>query len=147
MRRLVLLLVVLVGAVQLVPYGWSHPNPAETSPVVLADPTGAEIFEAACADCHTNRTDWPPYAYVAPMSWLVRRDVEAGRRAFNLSEWDESEADGDDAADEVEDGDMPPAQYRLAHPDARLSSSEKAQLIEALEQLDDPRDDDNSGPG
>lgn len=28
------------------------------------------------ARCHSNETDWPLYSYVAPMSWLVRADVE-----------------------------------------------------------------------
>ena len=123
-------------AMQLVPYGWRHPNP----PVVAAAPLSgraAELVRVACADCHSHQTRWPAYSYVAPMSWLVRRDVEAGRRAFNLSDWDEFADDADDAADQIEDGDMPPRQYTLLHRDAQLSAEEKATLIEAFEALDD----------
>jgi hypothetical protein len=84
----------------------------------------------------------------------VRRDVEAGREAFNLSDWDESAGDADDAAEEVLGGDMPPRQYRLAHPDARLSDEERAVIAAAFEQLDDSgggdgddRDDSGRGSG
>ena len=80
------------------------------------------LARAACYDCHSNETEWPVYSYVAPMSWLVRRDVETGRDELNLSELDQ---DGghelDDAAETIEEGSMPPRQYVLLHPDARLS--------------------------
>ena len=48
---------------------------------------------------------------------------------------------------------MPPLQYRLAHPDARLSEAEREQLMAAYEELasrvedEDGGDGDNSGPG
>jgi hypothetical protein len=29
---------------------------------------------------------WPWYSHVAPISWLVQRDVDEGRRKLNLSE-------------------------------------------------------------
>ncbi|MDQ2650267.1 MAG: heme-binding domain-containing protein [Actinomycetota bacterium] len=161
LRRTVLGGLVLFALLQLVPYGWWHSNPPESSVLRIRDDRAASLFEAACADCHSNRTDWPIYSYVAPMSWLVRRDVEAGRRAFNISEYATTEHDADDAADEVEDGSMPPTQYKLAHPDARLSARERADLADALAALEDEaekkpddaddeaddRDGTNSGPG
>ena len=61
------------------------------------------------------------------MSWLLQRDVNQGRDEVNFSEWDR-EQDGDDAAETVEDGSMPPRRYLLAHPDARLSDAELAAL-------------------
>ena len=116
-------------AIQLVPYGWHKPNPP-----VVAEPTwpsarAEELARAACYDCHSNETDWPAYSYVAPMSWLVRRDVESGRDELNFSEWD---GDADDAAEAIVDGSMPPAQYTLLHPSARLSEEEQADLVAAL---------------
>ena len=144
--------------IQLVPYGWKHPNPPVTQDAPWPSERAREIAVGACYDCHSNETEWPVYSYVAPMSWLVRRDVENGREALNFSTWDqEQESDADDGADEVEDGSMPPRQYPPLHPDARLSDEEEQILIEALEEMedggeDDARDDDdrsgsNSGPG
>jgi hypothetical protein len=30
-------------------------------------------------DCHSNLTHWPWYSNIAPISWLVQKDVEDGR--------------------------------------------------------------------
>ena len=35
--------------------------------------------------------------YVAPMSWAVRYDVEAGRDKLNFSTWDRDDGEADDA--------------------------------------------------
>ncbi|MDW8269586.1 MAG: heme-binding domain-containing protein [Anaerolineae bacterium] len=125
-------LVLLGLLIQLVPYGRNHTNPP-----VLAEPawdspqTRATVFRA-CADCHSNETVWPWYSHVAPVSWLVQRDVEEGRRAFNVSEWGRGENKGDDAAETVQKGTMPPAMYLLTHPAARLSPAEKQAFIQGL---------------
>jgi hypothetical protein len=53
-----------------------------------------------------------------------------------LSEWDDH-SDAHDAAEEIENGSMPPRQYKLVHPDARLSDADRAELIAALEAMED----------
>ena len=125
-------------ALQLVQYGWRHPNPPVTEAIAWPTPEVEQLVQGACYDCHSNETEWPVYSYVAPMSWLVRRDVETGRDELNFSERDD---DFDDAADAIDGGSMPPRQYRLLHPDARLTADEKATLIAALELMDESRDD------
>jgi Haem-binding domain len=122
--------------IQAVPYGWSHSNPAVTANAPWPSAEAESLARAACYDCHSNETDWPVYSYVAPMSWLVRRDVESGRDELNFSEWDH-DGDAHDAAHEIEDGTMPPRTYTLMHPDARLSDEAEAALIAALETMDD----------
>ena len=143
-RRPGLRRVVLVGggvvvaaflAIQLVPYGWSHPNPPVVRDAPWPDEESAAIARTSCYDCHSNETDWPAYSYVAPMSWLVRSDVEEGRDELNLSDWDADADEADDAAEEVEEGSMPPSQYPRVHRDARLTDEERATLVAALEQM------------
>jgi Haem-binding domain len=140
LRWPLLLLVVVFVAIQFVPYGWKHSNPPVTRDAPWPDAESERLARVACYDCHSNETDWPLYAYVAPMSWLVRHDVESGRDELNFSEWDDH-SDADDAAEEIENGSMPPRQYKLVHPDARLSDADRAELIAALEAMDD-----RSGP-
>jgi len=137
---------VVFGALQLVPYGWSHPNPPVTRDAPWPDAASAEIARDSCYDCHSNETDWPLYAYVAPMSWLVRRDVEGGRDELNFSRWDDDSGEADDAIETIEDGSMPPRQYTLVHRGATLSDAEADRLIAALEAMDDGGDD-RSGRG
>lgn len=143
--RLLIVGVVVFLAIQLVPYGRDHDNPEpDLDPVAWPTPAAANAFDAACGDCHTNRTSWPWYSNVAPMSWLVARDVEQGREAWNVSNG-EVEDEADDAIEMIEDGSMPPRTYELAHPDARLDDDEQAALIAALRQIDDGDDEADGG--
>jgi hypothetical protein len=136
----------LLGAIQLVPYGWNHSNPPVTQNAPWPSAEAESIARQSCYDCHSNESEWPPYSYVAPMSWLVRRDVEEGRDALNFSTWDQGEQEPHDAAEAVDEGSMPPKQYTFLHRDAKLSDSEKQVLIDALEAMDDGGGD-NSGRG
>jgi len=40
--------------------------------------------------------------------------------------------EGDEAAEEVREGEMPPFGYLLVHPEARLDEAEKRELIDGL---------------
>jgi hypothetical protein len=124
------------GVAQLVPYGWTRSNPPVTAEAPWPDAEAEAVARESCYSCHSNETDWPAYSYVAPMSWLVRRDVDRGRAALNFSEWGE-ESEPDDAAEEVEDGSMPPSQYTAVHRGARLTDEEARILVAALERMDD----------
>jgi hypothetical protein len=103
----------------------------------------AEIARTSCYACHSNETDWPIYSYVAPMSWLVRSDVERGRDELNFSDWDPGDAD--DAMEAIEEASMPPDTYTLIHRDARLSGPDRITLLDALAAMSDgdDRDDDD----
>jgi mono/diheme cytochrome c family protein len=72
-------LLVLVAAAQLVPYGRDHDNPPVAAEPTWDTPTTRELARRACFDCHSNETQWPWYSNIAPLSWLIQRDVEEGR--------------------------------------------------------------------
>ena len=120
-------------AVQLVPYGWRRTNPPVVAEPDWDSPRTRELFQRACADCHSNRTKWPWYSRVAPISWLIVKDVEQGRSHLNVSEWNRRQKDAHEAAEELRDGKMPLPIYLPAHPEARLSAAEKAELVRGLE--------------
>ncbi len=69
---------------------------------------------------------------MAPTSWLIQSDVEEGRQILNFSEWDRPQTSLDEAVEVVEEGEMPPLQYKLLHSGARLSDTEKADLVQGL---------------
>lgn len=129
-------------ALRAVPYGWTKSNPAVRADAPWPDASSASLARVSCYACHSNETDWPAYSYVAPASWLVRRDVDVDRDELNFSEWGE-DSDADDAAEAIADGSMPPSRYTLLHPGARLSDAERQLLIEALETMEDAEDDDD----
>jgi hypothetical protein len=132
---------------QLVPYGRDHTNPTVTQDAPWPDGRARELATAACYDCHSNETRWPPQSFVAPFSWLVARDVEQGRAELNFSTWDEDDGEADDAAEAVADGSMPPRRYLLVHPDAALDDAERQVLVDALEAMDRDGGGGNRGPG
>ncbi|MDZ7777836.1 MAG: heme-binding domain-containing protein [Bacteroidales bacterium] len=93
------------------------------------------IFERSCYDCHSNETHWPFYSYIAPVSWLVVKDVNEGREELNFSEWDkynqEKKAEkAEEIIEEIEEDEMPMKIYLITHPDAKLSKEEKETIRE-----------------
>ena len=53
-------------AIQLVPYGRDHVNPSTVSEPTWDSPATRALAKQACFDCHSNETEWPTYARVAP---------------------------------------------------------------------------------
>lgn len=125
-------------AIQLVPYGWWHSNPPATANAPWPDPEAEAIARESCYDCHSHETEWPLYSYVAPMSWLVRSDVERGREELNFSTWDTGEGKVEDAIEVVAEGSMPPDNYTRIHRGTDLSEAEVDTLVAALAQMSDP---------
>ena len=119
-------------AIQLVPYGRDHINPSATMEPMWDSPTTRALTKQACFDCHSNETKWPAYSNIAPVSWLIQRDVNQGRRVLNFSEWERSHQEAVDAVEEVREGEMPPVLYMLMHGHARLNASEREQLTLGL---------------
>jgi hypothetical protein len=144
--------VIVIGLViQLFPTGVSYTNPPVVAEPAWDSAQTRELAGRACFDCHSNETVWPWYARVAPLKWLVARDVKEGRAALNFSEWgvarssaeaaeegeeDEPHAEAESAAEEVgevlDEGEMPPRSYLLLHPGASLTAAEIEQLKAGL---------------
>jgi hypothetical protein len=128
-------LLVLLAAfllIQLVPYGHDHSNPPVTQAAAFDSPRTEQLATDACGDCHSNLTTWPFESNIAPTSWLIQRDVDEGRGILNFSEWDRSQPETGEVGEVIQEGAMPPLQYKLHHPGARLSDSGKADLVAGL---------------
>ncbi len=127
------ILVLAAIAIQFVPYGREHTNPPVIAEPAWDSPRTRELFFKACSNCHSNETVWPWYSNMAPVSWLIQRDVDEGREDFNVSMWGKQKKnEGDEAVKEVTEGKMPPWFYVIPNPSARLSEKEKAEFIQGL---------------
>ncbi len=131
MRAAGVAFIVLLGA-QLAPYGRDHTNPPGRSEPNWSSPEVKALAQRACFDCHSNETRWPWYSQVAPVSWLVQRDVQEARAKLNFSEWQLPQKEADEAAEAVQEGEMPMPIFLLLHPEARLTDAEKQQLVAGL---------------
>ncbi len=137
MRKLlkwtVIVLVVLFLGIQLMRPVRSNP-PVDESQTIEArtqmTPQVKAIFERSCNDCHSNKTVWPWYTNVAPISWWIVGHINEARQLMNLSEWGKLDRDRQDRklrqiCDEVTDGGMPLPSYLPMHPKAKLSNQDK----------------------
>ncbi len=123
----------LFAIIQLIPYGRAHSNPPVRMEPQWDSSRTRELAKRACYDCHSNETAWPWYSNIAPMSWLVQSDVHEARGMMNFSEWDRPQKEADEAAEQVQKGEMPLWFYVPLHPQARLSAEEKQALIRGLQ--------------
>jgi len=110
-------------------------NQADLLTNVAIPDSVAQLLKTSCYDCHSNQTTYPWYAHVAPVSWLVTRDVREGREHVNFSTWgdlDKKQKAGklSDIMDEVSGKDMPLAIYPLMHPDAKLSDADRKAIVD-----------------
>jgi hypothetical protein len=99
------------------------------------DPSVVRIIERSCQNCHSERTAWPWYSYVAPMSWLIENDVQQARSHMNLSRWDEyglekKQAILTELGAVVRSRQMPLPRYVQLHPSAKLSDVEINQIYQ-----------------
>jgi hypothetical protein len=127
-----LVVVAVLVLIQLVPYGHDHSNPPVTRQLEFDSARTEQLANDACGDCHSNLTTWPIESNLAPFSWLIKHDVDEGRSILNFSEWDRPNQATGEIGEVISEGEMPPLQYKLLHPSARLSDSEKADLAAGL---------------
>ena len=136
LKAVLLSLAWIVGVflvMQVIPYGRTHSNPRTLKEPAWDSPRTRELAKRACFDCHSNETRWPWYADVAPFSWVVQRDVEAAREVINFSSWNVEFPLAATSSSSVLTGNMPPAKYRMAHPEADLSPQETQELARGLD--------------
>jgi len=131
-KKILLGLFVLGLAIQFLPVDRSAPP---TDGEVPASPEVRAVLKKACYDCHSNQTQWPLYSRIAPVSWLVARDVHEGRKELNFTAWNHLTPERQakklrKSWEEVDEGEMPMEIYVPLHPEARLTAAEKSLLKE-----------------
>ena len=124
------ILLVGCGVLQLVPV--TRDNPPVVSDITTT-PEVKAVLQRACYDCHSYETVWPPYARVAPVSWLIAHDVREGRHELNFSAWGRYTArqqakKRQESWEKIAAGTMPPWYYSTLHSEARLSAADLALL-------------------
>jgi hypothetical protein len=58
--------------------------------------------------------------------------VIEGRQKFNFSNWNKKPGELDEMVAAIQEGEMPPPQYWIVHPSARMNAQQKQDLIQAL---------------
>ena len=138
MKILKKILLVLLVAFLLIQFYRPEKNSAEYRDVVSFEtetkptPEIKTILENNCYDCHSNRTEYPWYAEIAPVSFVIADHVEEGNEHFNVSKWDsytlkKKDHKLEELIEEVEEGEMPENGYALVH--GKMTQEEKEALL------------------
>lgn len=138
----VIVFLVLIAAAQLVRPQGNNP-PIDASRTIQAHVGNANlvaILDRSCGDCHSNRTAWPWYTQVAPVSWVMAYGVGAGRKAVNFSEWGGYPPQKQRAllllsCREASAGKMPDRSWIAIHPEAKLSTQDIETICSAAGQV------------
>lgn len=132
-KRVLLALLVFLIVIQIFQPARTNPSVAPSRALPAHVRVPEDVYSAlirSCGDCHSNRTHWPWYSHVAPLSWVITDDVNEGRRHMNFEDWEalESPKDAQDRlagiCEEVKKGGMPLFSYRIFHEDVRLKQKE-----------------------
>ncbi len=123
----------MLGLIQLVPFGHDPTNPPTVSEPNWNSPETRQMAKEHCFQCHSNETQRRWYINIAPASWLISFDVMKGRARFNFSEWNTNSTELSEMAEVINEGEMPPIQYWLFHPNSKLNDRQKQDLIKGLE--------------
>jgi len=96
------------------------------------------ILDRSCNDCHSNRTRWPWYSQISPVSWWLKDHIDEGRHELSFSEFGsyapkKAAHKMEEVCEMVKKGEMPLREYLWGHPSARLSDADKQALCEWAE--------------
>jgi len=134
-KKILVALLIVLAAIQL----WRpDKNNAEVREVsafekeTKPNPEVITILENKCYDCHSNKTTYPWYAEIAPVSVWIADHVEEGNEHFNVSQWtsyDDKKKDHklDELIKEVEEGEMPLESYTILH--GGITAAEKEAVL------------------
>ncbi len=95
-------------------------------------------FKTSCYDCHSNNTNYPWYAHLAPFSWIIDQHIRNGKSEMNFAGYetlDDRHKIGllDDICEAVSDSTMPPQNYLMLHRDAILTPEDITAICEWTE--------------
>ena len=92
------------------------------------------VLKNACYDCHSNNTNYPWYASIQPVGWILARHIKNGKAELNFNEFGsysmrKQKNKLNSIANSLKDGTMPLSSYTLIHKNARLTKDENALII------------------
>lgn len=119
---------------------WGNPRRFVQPDSPLLQGSGASdsirtLLAAKCGDCHSEKTHYPLYAHLAPVSWMMEHDIHEARSHLDLSRWQSMNNESRISvltrlASVANAGLMPPRAYVMLHPGARLSPQEQGLIYD-----------------
>ena len=134
MKSLIKYFFIILVLIQLIQTDKTNPK-VDDKLTLEADIKVMKILKTSCYDCHSYETKYPKYSYIAPMSWLIKRNINNGRDSLNYSIWKDIDKDKKikrlkRTIQLTKSGLMPKSEYTAVfHEDAIMNKSQKEILI------------------
>jgi len=95
-------------------------------------------IRTSCYDCHSDNTNYPWYAHIAPFSWIIDKHIRNGKDELSFSRFDtlssmKKIAILDEICEAVSDSTMPPQNYLMLHRDAALDFDDISALCDWID--------------
>lgn len=95
----------------------------------------------SCYDCHSNNTHYPFYSYVQPISYFLENHINKGKQELNFNEWGNYSSRKkrnklSAIREQIENSKMPLPSYLVIHQNAKLSETQKQELLKWLKSVD-----------
>ena len=109
--------------------------PTDILRTVPVSPAVSALLKIGCYDCHSNNTNYPWFAMVQPIGWILNGHIQKGKAELNFSEFGSytvrrQKSKLESIASQVNDNSMPLTSYTFIHKNAKLSTEDKALLID-----------------
>jgi hypothetical protein len=136
-------IIAIVAVIALIAIQFFQPD--RTNPqIVAADTLQASmqvpaevdaILTRSCGDCHSDKTVYPWYSNVSPVSWWLANHIAEGRRELNMSVWNTYSSKKkskklEEVCEQVESGEMPLPSYLWIHRYAVLREGESKTICD-----------------
>lgn len=139
LRKIGLVILVVLVAIQFIPYEKNEGKPAGHSISGSYDlPENVNnLLINACNNCHSNTSEYPWYASVEPIGYWLNSHIQDGKKDLNFDEftnrplaWQNHKME--EIAELVESKEMPLESYTYfgLHPEANLSDADRQVIID-----------------
>lgn len=133
MRNTLIIIFVIFIAMQFIRV--EHINPNTNKALEFQAPNEIKaILKKSCYDCHSNEVKFPWYSDIAPISWMVSKNVTNARSLLNFSTWEDyTQEEKTKKLKEIFRtvyAAMPVPSYLLMHEEAEITKEERAMVRE-----------------
>lgn len=143
MKRWKWIVIGVVAVAQCVrPARTAEPLDATRDFITVTQPTeeAGTLLREACYDCHSGQPRYPWYMNITPVNWWLQHHIDEAREEGDLSRWTEMSEKHrahfvDEAAELVNEGEMPLPSYTWMHGNSRLDARQRELLIDHFQSL------------
>ena len=100
------------------------------------------VLRTSCYDCHSDNTNYPWYSYIQPVRMVMESHINEGKENLNFNEWGnysnrKQKNKLDRIAKQIKSNEMPLASYTLIHKNATLSATQKKEVLDWINKIED----------